>query len=141
METDRICSRCGQEIPPSPWKFTAGYATNDQGEKICYECCAELDKQYMRDHGKITLYLTDIHRHDDRFRFRLDQVFSTVSGNVSNWPGSLKFPDRNIKIGRHNIAGVRYDVWFVFENYVWHGTRYGDNTEIVHCRKTNRQYP
>ena len=34
------------------------------------------------------------------------------------------------------IAGIRYDCWFRFEGFWWWGVRYGNNTEIVHCKRT-----
>ena len=70
----------------------------------------------MRNHGKIALYLTD--------------------EGVTNWPASLVFPVRYRRIGRHNWAGKRYDVWFTGpDGKPWHGTQYGDNTQIIHCKR------
>lgn len=103
------------------------YGLRGNDEKICYKCCAELDKEYMRKNGKITLYLT------------CEQVKRTrprkCRGEVTNWPGSLRF-SCHTRSGRHNIVGNRYDCWFVFEGYEWHGVTYGDNTQICHCKKT-----
>ena len=80
----------------------------------------------MRETGKATLYLT-----------RRDNVEPKGSYNywVSNWPGSLQIKCVNSRKGRHNIVRVRYDVDFKFEGNWWHGTQYGDNTQIVHCRR------
>jgi hypothetical protein len=99
---------------------------------VCYGCCAELDQEYMIEHGAITLYLTNVRQHR-----ALGWRNGQWSGDVSNWPGSLCYPNRNVKMGGHNWAGRRYDVWFIGPDlYRWHGVRYGDDTEILHCRRT-----
>lgn len=105
-------------------EFTRGYGTDSQGKRHCYACCAEQDKAHMRQHGKIALYLTT----------KPDLGGSYGDARISNWPGSLEFKGRYHK-GRHNIAGSRYDAWFKFEGSNWHGVQYGENTQIIHCRK------
>ena len=123
-----VCDKCGKEIVNKKDSFSAGYGTNKKGEKVCYACCAEEDKQWMRDNDKIALYLTI----PDKPNYSL--------AKVSNWPGSLVFENVHWTKGRHNIAGVRYDCWFWFEGVEWWGVCYGDNTQILHCKKTkNRQ--
>lgn len=110
------CFVCGKEIvKPS------GYGVDTNGNKVCYPCCAEQDKQYMRDHGRITLYLTM----DGQGKYK-----------VTNWPGSVIFSASCVKRSSHNIARYRYDTWFVFEGYYWHAVQYGDNTQIAHCKRT-----
>jgi hypothetical protein len=58
-----------------------------------------------------------------------------------NWTNILRFPITARKTGRHNIAGKRYDVWFDGPDeygtctQLWWGVRYGDNTQILHCRR------
>lgn len=103
--------------------ITTGYGVDKDGRKHCYACCAEKDKAYMREHGQIALYL------------------SKTSGKwvVCNWPGSLKFENVYVRTGRHNIAGHRYDTWFKFEGFWWHGVTYGDNTEVCHCKRTKER--
>jgi len=100
--------------------FTRGYGQDSQGKKHCYACCAEQDKQHMREHGKIALYLVQ-----DK----------TGSNRITNWPNSLSFPVNHIRKGRHNIASCRYDCWFSFEGQQWHGVQFGDNTQIIHCKR------
>jgi len=115
------CDKCKKEIIAT--KTSTGYGTNHlTGEKLCYECCAEQDKQFMKDNGEMTLYLS----------------IEGTQAKVTNWPGTLSIPCTSYKIGRHNIAGKRYDVWFVFDDYFWHGVQYGDNTQICHCKKTKQ---
>ena len=114
------CNACNATIERPPESIGTGYATDKDGNKICYSCCGKEDAEYMRVNGKNTLYLTSN---------------GETSGHVSNWPGTLKIPC-HIKRGRHNIARYRYDVWFKFEGRTWHGVQYGDNTQIVHCKRT-----
>lgn len=115
---------CGHE--PSPHAdFTTGYGVDRDGKKICYACCAENDRKQMRETGRATLYLTS----------EPNEGNLSADHFVSNWPGSLKFRAHYYKVGRHNMTGRRYDVWFTFENQPWHGVQYGDNTQVVHCNR------
>ena len=118
-----VCDICGQH-KQNDSDITTGYGTNSKGQIVCYDCCAEEDKKYMRENGRITLYLT---------------VKFNGESKISNWPGSLVFNKPHIKTGRHNIAGIRYDCWFVFEGTWWWGVRYGDNTQLCHCKKTKQK--
>ena len=98
-------------------ELTRGYGTDrETGKTSCYACCAEHDRDIMRTTGRITLYLCGNTR-------------------LTNWPGSLVIEPYRLRIGRHNIAGKRYDVWFHFEDTKWHGVQYGSNTQICHCRR------
>lgn len=91
----------------------------ETGEKVCYACCGELDKQKLLDANPG------------------DKFYMYLTGNiqygyyVSNWPGSFKIRVYPRK-GRHNIAGVRYDFWFYLGNNAFHGVQYGDNTQVAH---------
>ena len=69
----------------------------------------------MRKYGRITLYLCE--------------------SEITNWPGSFRMPVTYQRHGRHNIAGTRTDAWFTFEKQSWHGVLYGQNTQLIHCRK------
>jgi len=126
--TSFTCSRCKAEITVDHLPFTAGYGLGDGGNKVCYGCCAEEDKQYMRDHGKTCLYLLREYKPGSGYVYK-----------ITNWPGSLAFHDVHVKVGRHNIARVRYDCWFNFEGFVWHGVQYGDCTQIAHCKRTKNK--
>lgn len=112
------CHDCGQNKPLKIDGVGTGYATDGQGNLVCYDCCGEQDQAYMRQNGKNMLYL----------------VQDGQNWHVTNWPGTLKLPC-GVRVGRHNIAGKRYDVWFRFEGTEWHGVKYGDNTQICHCRR------
>jgi len=97
-----------------------GYANDLEGNKICYACCGEEDKRFMREKGKNTLYLS---------KNIVDQW------RVTNWPGTLELIPTYIKKGKHNIATTRTDVWFNFEGSKWYGVNYGETSQILHCRK------
>lgn len=113
-----MCNDCGKGL--SIVKPNYGHA-DDNGitKRICYDCCAIRDKQQMRDKGKITLYLTQENSHYV----------------IGNWPGTFKVSPFRVKVGRHNMAGKRYDAYFSFEGKPWKGVTYGDNTQICHCRQ------
>jgi hypothetical protein len=115
------CSICGKEIVQDLESIGTGYAETEDGQKVCYACCAVKDQAYMKEHGKIDLYLV---LHPDQTA-------------VINWPGTLRFPVRWKHEGRHNIAGKRTDAWFNGpDGYLWHGVTVGDNTQIIHCKRT-----
>jgi len=98
-------------------------------EKHCYACCAETERNWMLVKGKTILYLT---QNDDG------------AWEVTDWPGKLRFPVIAHWKGKHNWAGVRYDVWFngpdEYGGYTarWWGVQYGDNTQLCHCKRTRR---
>jgi hypothetical protein len=140
--TDKVyCESCGKECPPPRSLLGCYYGKTAEGKIRCFTCCAEEDKAQMdrlhMDHtGKICMYLT--HRpfpmHNDRGAQKWI-MGTTVAGTLTNWPGTLSFPCR-VKIGRHNIARYRYDVWFTDHNgNPWHGVTYGEKTQICHCHR------
>jgi len=126
--THFYCSHCKNWIPrPAPKNGGGtGYVVKRNGHKVCYQCCAVADKQRMEKAGSATLYLV-----------------TDTRPQVMNWPGTLRFNVINGTSGRHNIAGRRFDVWFHGpDGYVWHGTQYGESTQLCHCRRTKETcYP
>jgi len=113
------CAICKKQIVKDPDSLGTGYAYN-KGEKICYDCCGDLDRKALRElkHGeKYILYL------------------NTHKKYLSNWPGTLKIEVNHIRQGRHNIAGKRFDTWFNFEGNKYHAVLYGMNTQIAHVKK------
>jgi hypothetical protein len=113
---------CGH--PPSPHsEFTTGYGRDENERTFCYECCANRDRETMTADGRYTLYL-------------VGNGTCESPREVTNWPGSLRFPVHHFHSGRHNIARHRYDVWFTGpDGENWHGIQYGDNTQICHVRR------
>lgn len=114
----KTCDFCKKTIEPEPGSCGTGYATQPSGHITCYQCCGKVDRDYMKRHGKNTLYFD--------------------GQNVTNWPGTLKIKPTEYKNGRHNIAGTRCDVWFNFNGRQWHGTQYGENSQVLHCKETAR---
>ena len=120
-----VCAHCGEEkvhVNPNGCGGT-GYATYRMDgieKKVCYACCAKEELAYMRDTGRAVLYLTE----------------GPEGLVVTDWPGVLKFPARHKRVGSHNIAGRRVDVWFTdSDGREWHGVNYGHNSQLCHCRR------
>lgn len=132
------CSICNNVIPPSPeGSITTGYGIiPGTDKKVCYPCCAERDKQQMRDTGKITLYLTVIEPDPNVLGTRL--LPPRYACKITNWPSSLVLQG-GCRKGKHNIARTRYDVWFNFEGYEWWGVSYGEDAQLVHCKRTKQK--
>jgi hypothetical protein len=120
METKFKCDRCQQtKVNTDP--NTTGFAVNNKDEKICYECCGEVDAfelKILKPKQKYVLYL--------------DREKKTLS----NWPGTFVIQLESIKIGKHNFAGKRYDAWFRYAGFDYHMVQIGDNTQIAHITKT-----
>jgi hypothetical protein len=118
-----FCSKCGRECVSDG--CGTGYGVDAKGNKICYDCCGEMDKEQMKQMkpgDRITLYLTS------------GKDENGCSGHfVTNWPGTLKIKVYAVE-GRHNFAGVRRDVHFKYMGNFFHGTQYGNFSEICHVR-------
>ncbi len=114
-----VCKVCGESKLVRTGGGGTGYASRENGDKVCYACCADEDRAYMREHGKIMLYLG-------------------IGDAVSNWSGTLIIrPDRVRRsfgwgFGR---AYRRVDVWFSFEGATWYGRQQGDFNQVLHCRR------
>lgn len=130
MKDSFKCSKCG-EVKPVHKDGGTGYGLFGKSKrKVCYACCAELDKLDMVKTGKALLYLSHHCGLQPANALPLPQVWT-----VSNWPGTLKF-NAHVRVGAHNIAGKRYDAWFKdHTGRNWHGVTIGDNTQICHCRR------
>lgn len=115
------CSTCHEtKAVYSPGNISAPeYGKDDKGNLHCWACCSERKRQRMRDTGRATLYLV---RRGDGFA-------------ITNWTGGISIEPFRVRIGRHNIARTRYDVWFTFESQSWHGVQYGEMTQICHCHR------
>ena len=133
---------CGHE-PSEHSDITTGYGEDDSGKTYCYACCADRDREAMVKNGRITLYLSF---NPDNQRGEIQKPGYRPCGSrhvdtwqVSNWPGSLKF-NAYVTIGRHNIDGKRYDAYFNGpDGFRWHGVQYGDNTQLIHCKRTKEK--
>lgn len=113
------CAKCGKEIVSN--NVSSGYGINDKGEKICYDCCGKIDAARLRDMAigeKTYLYLSK-----DR---------------VTNFPNTLNIPIILKRIGRHNIARIRTDVWFEYAGHTFHGVCYGDFSQILHVKRIKK---
>ena len=128
--TDSTILECGH-VPTFPRsKFTTGYGVDAKtGARSCFACCADMDRAYMIEHGRILLYFTD--------------AKSTNDAKVNNWPGTLVFKPTSVHRSKRYGFGVPYpreDFHFNGpDGFVWHGFRQGNNTQIAHCRRTKRK--
>jgi hypothetical protein len=123
------CSLC-KKTKPIQTEGGTGYAHNAKKKLFCYDCCGELDKKQMVETGRATLYLTSKKDPNPNSCRNGGLIYS-----VSNWPGTLKIECFGFRKGNHNIARTRTDVWFSFNQKLWHGTQYGENTQICHCKQ------
>jgi hypothetical protein len=134
IENTFTCADCGQ-VKPVQTNGGTGYAIKADDSKVCYDCCAIADKAHMLATGKAMLYLSRDAGGIQHGNFPFNQQPDKPVWTVGNWPGSLKI-SAFVKVGRHNIAGSRYDAWFTGpDDKQWHGVTYGDDTEICHCKR------
>lgn len=112
-----------------------GYATDaPDARPICYACCGAHEKARLIETGRGCLYLT-CDAPTPRPRPRVGS-FDYAPYRLTDWPGTLTFKASGARIGAHNMAGRRYDVWFTGpDGKQWHGVTYGDNTQICHVRR------
>ena len=117
------CFQCGGEFIRN-YDFDTGYGVNREGHRICFKCCGENDRkelENMKIGERTSLYLI----------LDGDTVGGWGRAKVSNWPNSY-VKHCNYKKGSHNLAGVRYDVWFTEGKNYFHGVRYGRDSEICY---------
>lgn len=125
LNDERILD-CGHR-PSTHGEHTTG--TAHYGDKeICCDCAGEVDRKAMIESGRsrtLPLYLTSS---------------TPGAGEVTNWPGSLRFKVIRSTHGSHNIGGKRTDVWFLGpDGFVWHGVQIGNWNTICHARRTKQR--
>lgn len=119
IDTGFVCSKCGNVIFKEEGGIGTGYGLTDEDEKVCYACCADVDRENMIKKGRICLYLVE------------------NDTAIINWCGTLRFKVKRIKKGKHNIAGVQRHAWFNGpDGKVWHGNAFGHHSQIIHCKRT-----
>lgn len=133
MET-YICD-CGHAESPH-LDITRGFGTDRNGKTKCYTCCAEDDKQYLRENGQLTGYFV---------KKETPNPFGSP-GSVSqyafvNWPSSFVLPARWVKKSWHNFAGKngRTDFWVWFEGKCYHGVQIGHFNQLATIRLLKKQ--
>ena len=113
-----LCAKCSSKVPISyscamGYGYLSPFTTLD--DRICYPCMARYELDDLLSTGKGLLYLGKY--------------------TVTDWTGTLSLPITYQKKGRHNIAGTRYDVWFRVGAEKWYGVQYGENTQLIHCKR------
>lgn len=133
METEPKILDCGHEPSPHESQGPTGYGIDSAtGATFCYACAADRDRADMIASGRATLYMVQA---NPNLPYRAVGPFTQMV-KVTNWPGSLEFMCGSLRVSRHNIAGKRYDAWFIGpDGWEWHAVTYGDNTQIAHCRR------
>lgn len=100
--------------------FGAGYGVDANGKTWCYQCCADLNRLQMLETGDIWLYLT-----------------GETQPEVINWPGTLRFKTAITWRGKHNWGlEITFFRFIGPDGAVWSGRLIGNNSEMVHCRRT-----
>ncbi|WP_273457023.1 hypothetical protein [Nevskia ramosa] len=95
----------------------------------------------MQSDGAITLYLVCDNQANAQGLWGKQgkSIRSHFNGKVVNWPSSIEFT-ADVKVGDHNLSGRRFDAWFKGpDGFVWHGVQYGENTQILHCKRTRKR--
>jgi hypothetical protein len=115
---DKTLCDCGHEAVSDG--FSTGYGVDNEGKKICFRCCGERDKKFLRDNGRLSGYFTG---NGDHMEF-------------TNWPGTLKLKVVSHRYSHHNFAGRngRCDFWVYFEGNRYHGVHIGANNECATIR-------
>lgn len=116
------CDVCHRVVVRSPHNWRIGYVTDRDGRDVCYRCCGDIDRAATYNlpiGGKTHLY--------------------DCAGRLTNWPDTFSVLITYRKRGRHNVAHVRYDMWFELEGedgrHFYHAVRYGDNTQVAHVTR------
>src|SRR5690349_1286529 len=112
MNTTFKCCQCGQT--KSSEGCGTGYGTDKAGNKTCYQCIGENDRKEL-EAAKL----------GERFTLYLSK--DATGYKVTNWPGTFNV-SAHVNVGRHNMAGKRYDAYFTVSGNNFHGITYGDNT-------------
>jgi len=115
-----ICSKCGKE-KPVPNNGGTGYASDEEGNKTCYDCCAIIDGEELANMpigGKTIQYWNGKH--------------------ITNWPGTLKIEPSYLRIGKHNIAGTRTSIWFEYAGNKFYACQMGGFNQIARIRRIKK---
>ncbi len=129
------CAQCGEtrELNTGGNGCGTGYAREGRGPDarfICYPCATENERRDLIEQGRGVLYLVAT---DEPAKC---QGVGAKVWTLQNWTGGLKIRTYGApRVGSHNLAGRRYDVWFRFEGAEWHGVQYGDHTQICRVRR------
>jgi hypothetical protein len=120
--TEFICTHCDLTKPVQTNGGT-GYATNEAGNKICYDCCALQDSKELE---QMTLGSKTVLYWDGK--------------EISNWPGTLRIAAYANQTGDHNIAKTMVTVWFKHQGNCYIGKNYGFYSQILHVRRVKNTF-
>jgi hypothetical protein len=119
--TSNICVDCKREIAVTDGQGGTGYGVSEQGDRVCYSCCGYRDKGDMILEGKAVLFWH--------------------AGELTNWPGTLRFGRVTTRVARAGFTGRRLYLTFIGpDGYVWIGNRNADGwDEIVRVKRSSRK--
>jgi hypothetical protein len=122
MKTEFVCSCCKKTIVHES-DFSTGYGVTDNGQKLCFDCCGEQDKNRLIETGKLPGYFTKDKDGRDIF---------------TNWPGTFVLPVYFFRKSWHNFAGKngRTDFWVKFNGNEYHGVQIGHNSQCATIKRT-----
>lgn len=117
------CDKCGKKTLTQ--KIVVD---NIEINQWCAHCIVEDHMQFMRRHKCDLLYL-------------YNEKGGDTPTHVTDFSCHHKIPLTRMRVSDHNFAGKRgrIDLWFVFEDRVWHGVHVGFNNTHVTCRETKRK--
>lgn len=126
---------CGHAPTPTEGPGTGYGADGNTGKRSCYACCADIERAFMIEHGRTTLYLIRRQSADGK-------DYDIFTRHVSDWSGHLSF--RCIETRHYPRAGgfgsQRTDAWFNGpDGHVWHAINRGD-MQIASCRRTKKRW-
>lgn len=113
------CSECGQTKVHNNGCSTGYGSDPETNAKTCFDCCGLNDAKALKDL-----------KPKEKFCLYWD------GKEVINWPGTLRIKPLHVVKGRHNIARTRETVYFKFEGANFTGIQYGNNSQIIHIKKT-----
>lgn len=114
--TTFICHQCKQQKPIQNTGGT-GYATDNDENKICYDCCGINDAEnlkFLKIGETATLYWD--------------------GGNIINWPGTLKIPVKSPGIWVTGFKRKTTHIEFIYAGQYYKALN-TDNNQIARIRR------
>lgn len=116
-----ITCDCGHESEPAD--FAVGYARNQDGTTLCYECAAEVDRKRVREGGDLWAY---VRRPDYR---RVE---------IITWPG-VQLGTGYCSAPTPMLGGRCHFVVATIEGVRMHGRHYPNAGDYIHLRPYKNQ--
>lgn len=122
------CTKCSKEVVPEPGSGGTGYGVTKTGEKVCYACCADIDRSEMIASGIAFMYLCG----DEK-----------TGWTISNWPGSLLFSAKVKVHPRKRVFSTytrRHAARFIGpDGFWWSGVSHMSNGNHIIVRRRSQR--